>query len=140
MASRVVAVGGKFDPIHEGHVLHILKASELGDYLYVFLQSDDAVRQGKRKCNIPFAWRAFFIEAVLDALGINGEVIPCFDRDTTSVETLRMCRPDVWAKGGDRAPENMVRAEIDVCKEIGCEIIYDVGEQLNSSSSMEING
>jgi len=71
-------------------------------------------------------------------MGINGEVLPTLDRDGSSVETLRVYKPDIWAKGGDRTPDNMLQSEIDVCKEIGCEIVYGVGDKLNSSSKMKI--
>jgi len=80
----------------------------------------------------------FIIKAVLSYLGIEGAVLSCIDKDGSSVETLRFYKPDIWAKGSDRTPDNMLQSEIDVCKEIGCKIVYGVGDKLNASSKMKI--
>jgi len=49
---------------------------------------------------------------------------------------LRAICPDVYAKGGDRTPDNMPVNEIEACAEIGCEIVYGVGEKIQSSSEL----
>ena len=60
------------------------------------------------------------------------------DKDSTVAETLRMIRPQVFAKGGDRVTSRMPQKEIDVCREIGCEIVYGVGRQVDRSSRIKI--
>ena len=64
------------------------------------------------------------------------EVVASIDKDGTVAETLRWLKPDIFAKGGDRTPANMPQNEIDVCQEIGCKIIYGVGDRLQSSSDL----
>jgi len=138
--SRRICVAGKFDPCHDGHINHILKASRLGDYLVVITHPDKIIEK-ERRCNIPLWARIITLEGVLLRLGIKGEVIVSVDTDGTVAETLRMVKPDIFAKGGDRSgPNNMPQNELEVCQEIGCEIVYGIGEQLNQSSKMELAG
>jgi len=133
-----VCVAGGYDPFHDGHLEHIKKAMELGDYLIVLVSNDEDMIRKKGKCNIPLASRMEIVALILKGLGLPSEVIETIDNDGTQTETLRMVRPDIFAKGGDRTPDNMPQSEIEVCQEIGCEIVYGVGEQLNQSSKMEL--
>lgn len=123
------------DPFHEGHLDHLLKASKLGDYLYVMVNKDEAMVAKKGKCYEPLWFRLMMIEAWLQYLKIEGEVIPMVDNDRTCAETLRMIKPDIFVKGGDRIPGSMPLNEIDTCREIGCQIVYGIGEQKNRSSN-----
>ena len=58
------------------------------------------------------------------------------DEEGTVAPSLKEYVPNIFAKGGDRTPETMPRAEIDVCKELGIEIVYNVGGSKISSSSL----
>jgi len=128
------------DPFHDGHLDHLKKAMELGDYLIVLVSNDQDMIRKKGKCNIPLVSRMEIVELILKGLGFPGEVIETIDKDGTQAETLRMVRPDKFVKGGDRTPDNMPQNELDACQEIGCKIVYGVGEQLNQSSKMELTG
>ena len=112
---------------------HIVKASKLG-YLIVSVASDEDMYRKKGRCLSPQGFRRRLIRAVLKYEGIDGEVIPSLDDDGTTTETLRIMRPDIFAKGGDRVPLNMTQSEIDACEELDIEIIYGQGGLLNSSS------
>ncbi len=46
---KIVLVGGVFDILHLGHVKFLEKAKKEGDFLFVFLESDEAVRKRKGK-------------------------------------------------------------------------------------------
>ena len=128
-----VLVSGGFDRFHEGHLDHIQKASKLG-YLIVVVATDEAMYQKKGRCLSPQGFRRRLLRAVLKYEGIEGRVIPSFDDDGTTTKTLRVMRPNIFAKGGDRVPLNMPQSEIDACEELGIEIIYGQGGLLNSSS------
>lgn len=136
--SKLVATCGKFDPLHEGHVNHIIQASKLGDYMIIITHPDYIVAKFSKKgrCYIPLATRKLLLEGLMMRLGINGSVVVSIDTDGSVVNTLRMYGPDVFVRGGDRTPDNMPKSEIDCCKEIGCEIVYGVGDVLNSSSGI----
>jgi cytidyltransferase-like protein len=130
---RLVAIAGGFDPIHYGHVRHILAAKELGDILVVIVGTDNHMRLKKGFVFMPMLERMEIISAIY---GVD-DVWPSIDPDGTVVETLKMLRPDVYAKGGDRTPETMPLREIEVCKQIGCKVVYGVGgEKIQSSSNL----
>jgi D-beta-D-heptose 7-phosphate kinase/D-beta-D-heptose 1-phosphate adenosyltransferase len=133
---KTVAVAGHFDPFHEGHLLHIVEASKLGDYLYVFVSSDGDAVTKKGKVNIEQSWRIEIVRLITRGLGIMGVVLPTLDEDGTQTKTLMHYKPDIFAKGGDRTPDNMPESELRVCEEINCKIMYGVGKQLNESSKM----
>ena len=134
-----VLVSGKFDPLHEGHIKHIQKASKLGDYLVVIVQTDESVKSIKGgELNIPLWARCATVNGILKVFHINGNAFPGLDRDGKSTESLKHFRPDIYAKGGDRTPDNMPIEEIAVCKQLGIEFRFGIGDQLNASSKMEI--
>jgi D-beta-D-heptose 7-phosphate kinase/D-beta-D-heptose 1-phosphate adenosyltransferase len=131
MQPKVVAVAGGFDPLHCGHVRHILAAKELGDILVVIVSTDYHMKLKKGFVFMPFNERVEIIKAIR---GVD-DVIPSIDNDGTVTKTLRKLRPDIMAKGGDRTPETMPESEIQICKLIGCEIVYGVGGAKVQSSS-----
>jgi D-beta-D-heptose 7-phosphate kinase/D-beta-D-heptose 1-phosphate adenosyltransferase len=130
-----VAVAGGFDPLHIGHLKHLQKAKALGDYLIVMVSNDEDMVRKKGYCFMPLEER---IE-ILKELRCVDEVVATVDEDGTQAKTLRLVRPDIFAKGGDRTPDNMPRNEIEACKEIGCKIVYGVGGQLQESSKLVEN-
>ncbi|MFC2059679.1 adenylyltransferase/cytidyltransferase family protein [Chloroflexota bacterium] len=127
-----VAVAGGFDPLHIGHLRHLQKAKALGNHLIVLVSNDDDMIRKKGFCFMPIEER---IE-ILKAISCVDEVIITVDKDGTQAETLKMARPDIFAKGGDRTPDNMPENEIKACEEIHCKIVYGVGERLASSSEL----
>ena len=133
---RTVMVAGKFDPLHDGHIHHIKEAAKLGDYLYVVTHSDDVLRRIKGRVNIPYWARADIAKGVLKQYGIAGGVFCSVDDDGTVIKTLEYLKPSIFAKGGDRTPDNMPFAEIEVCKRIECELVYGIGDLINSSSKI----
>ena len=47
MNKKVVLVGGCFDILHYGHICFLKESKKLGDYLVVFLESDENTRRLK---------------------------------------------------------------------------------------------
>jgi len=127
-----VATGGGFDPLHEGHIRLFKEAKKLGDVLVVMLNSDTQLRQKKGS--------TFYLsenerKEIVESIRYVDKVIIDPGPDITCEAALRLIKPDILAKGGDRTPSNMAQIEIDVCKEIGCKIIYNVGGEKVQSSS-----
>ncbi len=134
--NTTVLVAGKFDPLHDGHIDHILKASVFG-YLYVITHTDDVLDKIKPKGHqVPLWARLLILKSLLLYCNIKGEVGIAVDNDGTVAKTLALYHPDFFVKGGDRVMSNMPESEIAVCRDNGIQIIYGVGDLLNSSSGM----
>ena len=128
----VVATGGGFDPLHEGHIRLFKEAKKLGDVLVVMLNSDE---QLKKKKGSTFYLSENERKEIVESIRYVDKVIIDSGQDTTCEIALRLIKPDILAKGGDRTPGNMAKIEIQVCKEIGCKIVYNVGGEKVQSSS-----
>jgi D-beta-D-heptose 7-phosphate kinase/D-beta-D-heptose 1-phosphate adenosyltransferase len=126
---KTVCVSGGFDPLHIGHVRYIREASKLGDYLIVILNTDEFLTKKKGKPFMCFEER----KEILFALEGVDEVFGAIDKDMTVCETLRLLKPDIFAKGGDRTLGNI--PEKEVCEELGIDMVFEVGGGKIQSSS-----
>ncbi len=131
---RVVAVSGGFDPIHIGHVRMFEKAKKLGDKLIVILNNDNWLRKKKGIIFMEENQRKEIIEAFksVDAVVITEH--PENPTDMSVCAELKKIKPHIFANGGDRTKSNI--PEIPVCDEIGCEMIFGIGDggKIQSSS------
>ncbi len=107
---EVVFTNGCFDLLHIGHVRSLEQARRLGDHLVVALNSDSSVRalKGSARPVVPLRQRMEVVAA-----------LACVDwvilfRDATPLSTIRALRPDILAKGGDWALDDIVgRADVE---------------------------
>ena len=130
---KTIAVSGGFDPIHIGHLRSIREARELGDRLMVILTRDDQLIKKKGYYFMPYHERKEILQKIE---GVD-MVLPNIDDDITSAQSLERYRPDIFAKGGDRTENNMPEIEKEICRKIGCKIIYGVGGgKIQSSSTL----
>lgn len=132
----LVAVAGGFDPLRYGHISHMKEARKLGTRLVVIVNSDEDMIRKKSYCLMTQLERM----QIINEFPFVSEVVACLDKDGTATETLRWLRPDIFAKGGDRVLGNMPQSEIDVCAEIDCIIVYDVGDPKDGSSRELVEG
>ena len=128
----VVATGGGFDPLHMGHVRLLKEAKELGDVLVVMLNSDEQLRKKKGQ---PFYPSQDERKEIIESLRYVDKVIIDPGKDVTCEEALKLVKPDILAKGGDRVEGSMPEIEVRTCQELGCKIIYNVGGAKVQSSS-----
>jgi len=135
---KVVAVSGGFDPIHVGHVRMFHEAKKLGDELVVILNNDNWLKKKKGFAFMPEEERKEVIEGLrpVDRVIISKHKPGTNDMSVSS-EIMEL-KPDVFGKGGDRSPGDVPipGSEVDVCGEIGCEVVYNLGEggKIQSSS------
>ena len=130
MSVKVVMVSGGYDPVHIGHVRQFKEASCLGKVL-VALCSDEWVKRKKGYVFMTYVER----KEILESIRYVWKVVPQLGEGESAVDSLVRYRPDIFAKGGDRGPGNMPRGELDVCMELGIEILYGVGGAKVQSSS-----
>jgi D-glycero-beta-D-manno-heptose 1-phosphate adenylyltransferase len=102
--NKIVFTNGCFDLLHRGHIYYLSRARELGDLLFVGLNSDASVTKLKgpgRPVNDQNA-RA----EVLGALAFVDYII-VFD-EATPLALITALQPDLLVKGGDYKVEDIV--------------------------------
>lgn len=100
----MVFTNGCFDLLHVGHVRSLEQARSLGDRLIVGVNTDASVRRLKGEAHpvVPGRQRA----EVLAALACVDWVVRFPER--TPAVLIRAVRPDILAKGGDWALDEIV--------------------------------
>jgi D-beta-D-heptose 7-phosphate kinase/D-beta-D-heptose 1-phosphate adenosyltransferase len=103
----VVFTNGCFDLLHVGHLRSLEQASGLGDRLIVAVNGDASVRalKGAGRPIVPARQRM----EMLGGLACVDWVIPF--SGATPLAAIRALRPDVLAKGGDWAIDEIVGGE-----------------------------
>ena len=130
MDEKIIVVSGGFDPIHIGHLRMMKEAANHGK-LTVIINSDDWLKRKKGYVFMPFEERA----ELISELSCVNNVVMAKDDDRTVCESLRELQPDIFANGGDRGANTTPEARL--CKELGIELIYDVGgDKVRSSSKL----
>lgn len=131
---RLVLITGGFDPVHSGHIEYMNQAKELGDYLFVGLNSDDWLTRKKGKPFMPWIERHIIVSnfrAVDDVFAFD-------DNDDSACDAIRKIReenPDhtiIFANGGDRNQENIPEMK---CGIDDVEFVFGVGGENKKNSS-----
>jgi D-beta-D-heptose 7-phosphate kinase/D-beta-D-heptose 1-phosphate adenosyltransferase len=112
------------------------EAKKLGDELVVILNNDHWIRVKKGTPFMSEAERKEVIEAIK---GVDRVVLTKHkpgDSDRSVCHILREIKPHIFANGGDRHPEGDPVPEVALCKELGIEMVYNVGQggKVQSSS------
>ncbi len=133
---KIVHAHGVFDLLHVGHIRHLKEAKSFGDILVVTITPDHYVNKGPHRPAFPQELRAEALAALetVDFVAIN--------RWPTSVETIRLVRPDIYVKGSEfkdtsKDITGAVGIEADVIQEVGGEIRFT--EDITFSSSNLLN-
>lgn len=130
----LVLLSGGFDPYHDGHAAMFKAAAQIGD-ICVILNSDDWLVKKKGKKFMSLRERA----GVLWSVSGVGRIWESDSLGDVSEDIKRIWQEDVdrevviFAKGGDRTPENT--PEQDICKELGIPVIFGLGGNNGQSSS-----
>jgi D-beta-D-heptose 7-phosphate kinase/D-beta-D-heptose 1-phosphate adenosyltransferase len=105
---KVVFTNGVFDLLHRGHVEYLAHARELGDSLFLGLNSDISVRKikGPGKPLVKEDDRAIVLA------GLTAVDYICFFNEDTPQEIIETLVPDILVKGGDYQIDKIVGKEI----------------------------
>lgn len=130
----IVTVSGGFDPLHIGHIRLIQDAKKLGNKLIVILNNDNWLKKKKSHIFMHENERKEIIESIKE---VDKVILTSHDfnpKDMSVSRELMKIKPDIFANGGDKTPTNI--PEASVCKKIGCEMIFNVGQggKVQSSS------
>ena len=126
----IVAASGYFNIIHRGHIEYLKQARSLGDRLIVIINNDDQARLKYGDRFVPFEDRS----AVISELMCVDAVFESIDMDGSVCSSLSAIRPNIFAKGGDRTSSEIPEAIL--CDKLGIKIIDNLGEKVQSSSSL----
>lgn len=139
---RVVVVSGGFDPVHIGHVRLFHEAKKLGDELVVILNNDNWLHKKKKLIFMPQEERKELIESFQDVDRVILTSHPKNPRDMSVCKELARVRPDIFANGGDRTPQDAktktssLNPEQLLCQKLGIHMAFNVGRggKVQSSS------
>lgn len=127
---KVVFTNGCFDIIHYGHIQYLFKAAELGDSLFVGLNSDWSVKKlkGEERPIYPENERAEILSAIECV-----DVVTIFDEETP-LNLISLLLPDILVKGGDYKINEVVGK--DVVEKNGGKVV--IIPYLNGHSTTDI--
>ena len=133
---KVVLCHGIFDLLHIGHIRHFEQAKQLGDILVVTVTPDKHVNKGPHRPAFTDNLRAESIGALdcVDYVAVNNW--------PTSVETIKLLRPSIYAKGSDyrdarKDHTGKITEEEAAVKSVGGDIAFT--EDITFSSSNLLN-
>ena len=129
-------VSGGFDPVHIGHVRLFREAKKLGDELVVVLNNDNWLRFKK---GFAFMHENDRKEIIESFESVDRVVITTHEENTHDISVcneIELIRPHIFANGGDRKHDNI--PEYRLCKRLGIEMIFNVGEGGKIRSSSEL--
>jgi cytidyltransferase-like protein len=131
-------VSGGFDPIHCGHVRYLKAAKAMCDKLLVILNGDSFLirKKGYFVFNSEERHEILLAMKVVDYVRIhNSDADDVVDMLGWIYNEFNECEL-IFMKGGDRSPLGKPIPEVNVCRELGIQIMYGVGgyDKPNSSS------
>ena len=132
MKMKIIAVSGGFDPVHKGHIQMIEEASKIGPVM-VIINSDEWLMRKKGYVFMPWEDRAYIMGNIKGVRWVS----QVDDSDNTVCEALIRLKPHAFANGGDRMETNT--PEMDICENLGVEMLWNIGGQKVESSSNLVN-
>jgi len=114
---KVVSTNGCFDILHVGHARILKEARQLGDCLFVGLNSDASVKRLKGESR-PINNQQDRAELLSHLKSV--DYVYIFDEDTP-VEFLKMVQPDIHVKGADYSKDRL--EETPVVESFGGEVV-----------------
>ena len=120
VGTTMVMTNGCFDLLHVGHIAHLKASRDLGDQLWVFINSDESVRalKGPTRPIETETERAYCLAA-----------LSCVDRlvifnNPRLVGEIKQLQPDLYTKAGDYTLDTLHPGERAAFEAAGTEIKF----------------
>jgi len=129
---KVTFTNGCFDILHQGHVLYLTQAADLGNRLVVGLNSDASVRRQGKIYNRPINNQE--ARAIMLAGLSVVDIVVLFD-DNTPYRLIQTLEPDILAKADDYdAQERNQQAKKYI---VGADIMDNIGGKVITIPSVQ---
>jgi rfaE bifunctional protein nucleotidyltransferase chain/domain len=115
---KIVFTNGVFDILHVGHTRYLAQARELGDCLFVGVNSDDSVRRLNKGPERPINTEQDRVEVLESLACLTGA---CVFAEDTPIELIKLVQPDIHTKGGDYEIEKL--PETPIVRSFGGDVI-----------------
>jgi len=138
---KIILATGGFDPLHSGHLQYLQEAKQLGDKLYVGVNSDNWLIRKKNKFFLPLYERLRIIQN-LKMVDATIEFDDSDDSAKNALHQVRLMHPNddiIFVNGGDRTAENI--PEMSLCHDqrfSKLQFVFGVGGGYKANSSSEI--
>jgi cytidyltransferase-like protein len=133
----LVIASGYFNPIHKGHIEYLNRSKALGDFLFVIVNND---YQRRMKGSKEFMSEDERLIVVSNIKAVDGAMI-AIDENSRLVETSiefiytqmgSKFDKVIFSNGGDQTANTI--GEKDICTKLGIEMIFGLGDKIQSSS------
>ena len=117
---RIVLTNGCFDLLHVGHIFSLEKASELGEELWVAVNSDSSVRllKGGNRPIFSQEQRAYMLQSLKCV-----SLVFIFENENLAKEITAL-KPDVYVKSGDYSLKTLNPDEREALESVGSKINF----------------
>ena len=132
----LVIASGYFNPVHKGHIEYLIQSKELGDELFVIVNNDSQREQKGSKEFMNQYERKFIIENLKPV----DKSFIAIDSDRLCNNTIQMIynmykdefQKFIFTNGGDQTAETI--GERQMCERLGIELVFGLGDKIQSSS------
>ena len=133
---KIYMTSGGFDPLHIGHLKCIQETVSMAknnNGKVVILVNGDQFLINKKGAPFMNIDERLAIIFALKGVDLAAE---WYDGSQTVTKAIKLFKPHYFTKGGDRSSPKDI-PEWNMCKEVGCEVIFEVGGgKIQSSSSL----
>ncbi len=133
----LVIASGYFNPIHKGHIEYLNRSKAIGDFLFVIVNSDSqrAMKGSKEFMNEDERLLVVSnLKSVDDAMISIDENSRLVEKSVEFIHTQIGSKFDkiIFSNGGDQTAETI--GEKEVCERLGIEMVFGLGDKIQSSS------
>lgn len=134
--NTLVIASGYFNPIHKGHIEYLNRSKALGDFLYVIVNNDyQRSLKGSKEFQLQDERRY-----ILKNIKAVDDVIIAIDKNRQVDDTVQLIYNQmkdkfdkfIFTNGGDQTAETI--GEKEVCERLGIEMVFGLGDKIQSSS------